>query len=146
MKPPEVKPDLPEQLREIAAMNRGNCRQAWTKAFGSEPPKYMSIPFMQRVLARNLQCRIHGGYPAATRRALKLVLGGRKASDVAQAVGDGSTLVREWNGRVYRVAVGEEGYLLDGRTYTSLSAVACHITGAKWSGPRFFGLTGKRSV
>ena len=28
----------------------------------------------------------------------------------------------------------------DGDTYPSLSAVARQITGARWSGPRFFGL------
>jgi hypothetical protein len=30
---------------------------------------------------------------------------------------------------------------MDGKTYRSLSAIARRITGAQWSGPRFFGLT-----
>jgi hypothetical protein len=42
------------------------------------------------------------------------------------------------------VEASPEGYVLDGKTYTSLSAIARHITGARWSGPRFFGLTRKR--
>ncbi|WP_343081659.1 DUF2924 domain-containing protein [Ostreiculturibacter nitratireducens] len=29
---------------------------------------------------------------------------------------------------------------MDGRTWPSLSAIAKHITGTIWSGPRFFGL------
>ncbi|WP_245814005.1 DUF2924 domain-containing protein [Boseongicola aestuarii] len=29
---------------------------------------------------------------------------------------------------------------MDGQTFSSLSAVAKRITGAEWSGPRFFGL------
>jgi hypothetical protein len=34
----------------------------------------------------------------------------------------------------------ENGVLYQGRTYRSLSEVARVITGARWSGPRFFGL------
>jgi len=30
-----------------------------------------------------------------------------------------------------------------GRRYTSLTAIACHIAGTRWSGPAFFGLTTK---
>ena len=52
----------------------------------------------------------------------------------------GAQLVREWNGRTYRVEVVAEGFRMDGRVYASLSAVAKRITGATWSGPRFFGL------
>lgn len=52
----------------------------------------------------------------------------------------GARLLREWNGRRHFVDVVEDGYVFDGRTYRSLSAVAKRITGAHWSGPRFFGL------
>jgi len=41
------------------------------------------------------------------------------------------------------VLVKDDGFLWSGVTYTSLSSVAKAITGAKWSGPRFFGLTGR---
>ncbi|WP_141138252.1 DUF2924 domain-containing protein, partial [Boseongicola aestuarii] len=43
-------------------------------------------------------------------------------------------------GRVYRVNVTSDGFEMDGQTFSSLSAVAKRITGAEWSGPRFFGL------
>jgi len=52
----------------------------------------------------------------------------------------GSRLMREWNGRMHIVEVIDNGFVLDGKTYRSLSAVARRITGAHWSGPRFFGL------
>ena len=48
--------------------------------------------------------------------------------------------MREWHGRVYHVDVIEEGYVFEGRTYQSLSVIARLITGAHWSGPRFFGV------
>jgi hypothetical protein len=59
------------------------------------------------------------------------------------AVGAGAHLVREWNGRTYRVEATEDGYRMDGRTYRSLSAVARRITGTARSDPRFFGPAGR---
>jgi hypothetical protein len=50
--------------------------------------------------------------------------------------------VRDWNGKRYAVTVTDEGFLLDGKLFASLSAVAAAITGVKWSGPRFFKLNG----
>ncbi|MFC6637025.1 DUF2924 domain-containing protein [Sulfitobacter sediminilitoris] len=55
----------------------------------------------------------------------------------------GAHLVRDWNGRTYQVHVTESGFEMDGKTWSSLSAIAKHITGATWSGPRFFGLNSK---
>lgn len=52
----------------------------------------------------------------------------------------GSRLLREWNGRMYAVDVLDNGFVMDGKTYRSLSAIAKRITGTDWSGPRFFGL------
>ncbi|MDP3459099.1 MAG: DUF2924 domain-containing protein [Hyphomonas sp.] len=48
--------------------------------------------------------------------------------------------MREWNGREHVVDVTVDGYVWNGRTWRSLSAIAKEITGAKWSGPRFFGV------
>jgi hypothetical protein len=58
----------------------------------------------------------------------------------AGALTPGSRLVREWHGRSHTVEVGDNGFLYAGRRYRSLSEVARAITGARWSGPRFFGL------
>lgn len=52
----------------------------------------------------------------------------------------GARLIRDWNGRRYVVDVVDTGFVLDGKSYRSLSAIAFRITGTKWSGPRFFGL------
>lgn len=52
----------------------------------------------------------------------------------------GARLIREWNGRRYIVEVVDSGFVMDGKPYRSLTAIAFRITGARWSGPRFFGL------
>jgi Protein of unknown function (DUF2924) len=55
-------------------------------------------------------------------------------------------LVREWNGRLHRVTALEEGFAWEGKSYRSLSTVARAITGGRWNGPRFFGLTGSKAI
>ena len=51
--------------------------------------------------------------------------------------------MREWKGETHEVEVLADGRVLHrDETYDSLSAVARAITGARWNGPRFFGLRG----
>ena len=50
-------------------------------------------------------------------------------------------LVREWQGRVHVITVGEDQIIRwEEGEYRSLSEVARAITGTRWSGPAFFGL------
>jgi hypothetical protein len=89
-----------------------------------------------------LQERAFGGLSAVTRRTLDSVArnGTVSAEDLPIRLKPGTRLMRQWNGRMHSVLVTEEGYQFDGRTWASLSAIAERITGAHWSGPRFFGL------
>ena len=52
----------------------------------------------------------------------------------------GTTLVRQWRGRAHTILVCEDGFEYEGQRYRSLTMIAERITGAHWSGPRFFGL------
>ncbi len=47
-------------------------------------------------------------------------------------------LVRQWNGKTHTVDVLDRGFAWNGKLYSSLSPIARAITGARWSGPRFF--------
>jgi hypothetical protein len=49
--------------------------------------------------------------------------------------------VRQWRGHAHTVLVRKDGFEYEGQHYRSLSVIAERITGAHWSGPRFFGLT-----
>jgi hypothetical protein len=42
--------------------------------------------------------------------------------------------------------VRDVGFEYDGEHYRSLSVIAERITGAHWSGPRFFGLTKRKAA
>jgi len=48
--------------------------------------------------------------------------------------------VREWHGRTHTITVTEDSFEYAGMSYSSLTKIAKKITGAHWSGPRFFGL------
>src|SRR3984893_2660258 len=51
-----------------------------------------------------------------------------------------ASVVREWRGRTHTVTITEDGFEYAGTSYPSLTKIAKRITGAHWSGPRFFGL------
>jgi hypothetical protein len=55
----------------------------------------------------------------------------------------GTLLSREWKGRTILVEVLVNGFRYDNRLYPSLSAIAVTVTGTRWNGLAFFGLTGK---
>ena len=58
----------------------------------------------------------------------------------------GSKLVRAWRGTTHTVLVLEDGFEHDGKRYASLTQIAGAVTGAHWSGPRFFGLAAPRQL
>ena len=128
---------LEQAVAAIDKLDRGGCLDQWREAFSRPPPKHLSLQFMKRVLIWELQNRILGGLSAKTERRLKQIATGKSVPTKAKP---GSHLVREWNGRTYQVEVVDGGYVMDGKTWRSLSAIAKYITSARWSGPRFFGV------
>jgi len=128
---------LANQMAEIAALDRAECLDRWRVMFGRLPPKYLSPQFMRRVLIWEMQNKALGGVSAKTTRRLKQIAAGKP---VPASATPGSHLFREWNGRTYQVEVIDGGCVMDGKSWRSLSAIAKHITGAHWSGPRFFGV------
>ncbi|HSC75062.1 MAG TPA: DUF2924 domain-containing protein [Pseudomonadales bacterium] len=63
------------------------------------------------------------------------------APKAVQDLPPGAVLTREWSGQSHQVTVlGGGWFQYQGQSYKSLTLVAKAITGAHWSGPRFFGL------
>ena len=137
--------DLPERIEEIATMDRAACAEALAALPGITVPPRLRAETLRRLLAYEVQAHTLGGLTAQDRRTLRTVAAGKAGREAGVAC-PGTHLVRDWNGRTYRVEVTAEGYVLDGANFASLSAVAKRITGTGWSGPRFFGLTAKRSA
>jgi hypothetical protein len=58
----------------------------------------------------------------------------------------GGVIVKQHKGKTHVVQVLDDGrFSYDDRRYTSLSAIAHEITGTKWNGLLFFGLTEKKN-
>jgi Protein of unknown function (DUF2924) len=53
----------------------------------------------------------------------------------------GALLTRKWKGRTIVVEVLAKGFRYENRSYSSLSAIATALTGTRWNGLAFFGLT-----
>jgi hypothetical protein len=119
-------------------------RREWRRLYRSEPPK-LSRDLLTRGIGYRLQEIQHGGLGKSTRRKLKTLAkmfrtDGRVAPDPGLSLKPGARLVREWHGRTHTVTVTEDGFEYAGTNYPSLTQIAEKITGAHWSGPRFFGL------
>ena len=120
-------------------------KDRWSDLFGSACPPGMSRNILVRAIAYQLQERAFGGFGPSTRRRLDRaaadLAAGRNPAPLAPKIKPGTRLLREWQGMVHEVIVLEKGVEYRGKSWPSLSAVAREITGTRWSGPRFFGLT-----
>ncbi|GAB5482592.1 MAG: DUF2924 domain-containing protein [Parasphingorhabdus sp.] len=139
---------LGNKLAELSVMPPAQLRSAWRDTFKSPAPD-IGPDLLRRGIANRWQERVHGSLTGATNREIerlrKRVERTGKAGHVhAISLKTGTRLVRSWNGKSYHVLVCDDGFEFDGRHFASLSNIAREITGAHWSGPRFFGLK-KRS-
>ena len=139
------------QLAEIQEMDPASLRQVWRRWHHAPPPRRLSRDLLIRGIAYRIQENAHGGLSRAVQRRLRTLArtfseSGRVAADTGPALRPGTRLVREWRDRTYVVTVTGEGFEYCGRTHASLTAVARRITGAHWSGPRFFGLRTARET
>jgi hypothetical protein len=129
----------------LAGLSLGDLRLEWRRLCRVEPPR-LSRDIMIRAIAYRLQEIAHGGLSKVTQRRLmtlsnQLETAGRITPLPGPRIKPGSRLVREWHGRTHTICVTDDGFEFQGKTYRSLTKIALDITGAQWSGPRFFGLT-----
>ncbi|MEM6504229.1 MAG: DUF2924 domain-containing protein [Planctomycetota bacterium] len=158
-------------LDDLQHLPRHELDQGWAQQIGGRlPPKIKLL--LVRDLAWDTQQTLPGGLDADTQALLNAAVRSAKASaDQNQSFDSkrsaqektkrrrssprfkpqlqaGAKLHRTWRGHTYEVEVLEPGkrFGFRGQTYTSLTQIARKITGAHWSGPRFFGLNRVRSL
>src|SRR5260370_1143820 len=154
-----------EELRE-APLSR--LREKHRELFGEEPRSKHKDQLFRR-MAWRLQALAEGGLseralqrvdaianeadlrirpPAGMKEALTQMRasdgGGRLRSRYDRRIPPPGTLLsRTFGGETITVKVLLEGFEHQGRCYRSLSAIASEVTGTRWNGLAFFGLTGK---
>jgi hypothetical protein len=137
--------NLDVEIVALEALATHDLRIAWRRLHRSEPPTRLSRDLMVRAIAYRMQERAQGGLNPATRRRLRALaetveLIGKRAFDPGISLKPGVRLVREWGGLIHTVTVLENGFDYAGQRHRSLTRIASLITGAHWSGPRFFGI------
>ena len=135
------------QVAALSSLPMAELWALWDRYF-KHRPQYPNRGHVASRVAYKIQEEAFGGLASATRERLEAI-GARHSKIKLRAkphefhFAPGTVLVREWGEQDHRVTVTAEGrFEYEGQAFKSLTAVARHITGAHWSGPLFFGLTG----
>jgi len=138
--------NLAERIAAIGAMSANARKDEWRRLMKSPPPPAFGSGLLARALAYREQERALGGLTVAdTKRIKRSASANNNEEPLAQEpLRTGTWLSRTWHGEVHQVIILDDGVEYCGEHFSSLSAVAREITGARWSGPRFFGLNSPR--
>ena len=167
-----MKKTLRERIAALAAMNVPALREEHRKVFGKQPAS-SHRQFLFRKIAWRLQADEEGWQPDKVRElaggiARDTPLRNRVTANVNKrraglppeqtAVATiypdhdprlpmpGGLIVKQYKGQTHVVKVLDDGrFEYDDRRFKSLSAIAQEITGTKWNGLLFFGLTEKKN-
>jgi hypothetical protein len=127
------------EIERVRSLSGRALRRRWQAVFGHSP-QHLTADLLRRMIANRIQEQAFGTLDRATRKLLD-GLARRDGSRTAERnLKIGTVLVRDYQGRRHTVTVEAEGYVWEGKPYSSLSAIARAITGTAWSGPRFFAL------
>ena len=158
------RPAPPVDLERLAIMRPSELQQLHRRVFGSAVASGNSEQARRRI-AWQIQAEREGGLPESARQhalaigrdsrlRLRSRLGAKRQGPLAscsitEIVSDhdprlpmpGSVIVKEYQGSTILVQVFDAHFEYDGRRFDSLSAIAREITGTKWNGFVFFGLS-----
>jgi hypothetical protein len=125
-------------------MNRGALEKLWRHLFDRVPNPALRREMLIPILAYRIQEKALGGLRESTARKLRQLseepARGTRPSQEAIRPKTGTRYVREYGGKLHEVTVLDTGYEYQAKAYRSLTEITKVITGAKWSGPAFFGL------
>ena len=139
-------------LAGLEGLELEGLRRQWRNHLGGEAPAHLPRWLLVKVLGHRLQVAAFGDLDKSVRRLLRDELDGEGSQKAVPfdrrdaqtrdgiALRPGALLVREWQGKLERVMVLDEGFAWNGRNYGSLSQIAKAMTGTNWNGHRFFGL------
>ena len=133
-----------KQVAAIEAMSGKERRAEWERVTGAPAPAAFGSGLLARALAWEVQAKAYGGLSKAEVRRLTRFGSAGKLEPATGGILPGTWLSRTWHGEVHQVIVLDQSFEYRGRRYSSLSEIAREITGAHWSGPRFFGLRSPR--
>jgi len=159
-----MKKETIEAVQQLHTMTVGELKRKYAEVFGEATRSY-NKDYLRKKIAWRLQSLDEGGLiERAKNRAEELAedadirLRPPKSAPVKTGTAitepvtfqttprkdglhPGVILKRVYKNQTLLVTVTEEGFLFNGSTYRSLSAIAKEVTGSMWNGKLFFGLT-----
>ena len=135
---------LTRELKELETQGDDELKNRWRKLYGT-PPQKIHRTLLLAAVAHRMEENVFGALKSSVRRQLIQAANHRATPRPSPNYPSlrprtGTVLVRDWGGVTHQATVLEDGILFRSQRYKSLSEVARLITGARWSGPRFFGL------
>jgi hypothetical protein len=156
------------EIESLRQMKVGALRAKYREVCGEEP-RSSNKQLLFRRIAWRLQAKVEGDLSeCARRRALEIAddadlrvlppggffIESAPATTPLERTGagrdrrlpaPGTLLTRQFENRRIVVKVLENGFEYQSQQYRSLSAIAREITGTRWNGPLFFGLSERRN-
>jgi hypothetical protein len=137
-------PSVLEQITALPNLPMPDIKALWKRLFGSETPTH-NRQFLERRIAYRLQeiefRKVDRALVDRNKRRIQKIIDSGKNTKRDLQLMPGTVLIREYQGKEYRVLVTANGqYDYRGCSYRSLSRIAKEITGTAWSGLVFFGL------
>lgn len=132
----------------LRSMNAAELRNTWRSIMKDVDPD-ISPSLMRYAIAQRLQEKQYGRLSLAHMRRInrlqkQLIDKGTIEPVHSVQLMPGTQVLRKWGGVTHVVLVLDNAFEYRGKQYSSLTQIAESITGAHWSGPRFFGIR-KRS-
>jgi hypothetical protein len=134
-----------EQLALVTKLTSSQLRKEWHRLYRMPASPRLSRDLLMRFVAYRIQELAFGGIGRSVQRQLQSIgraVAKEGASGItsSRSLKPGAKLLREWRGQTHTVLVLKDGFSYRDRHYDSLTKIAQQITGAHWSGPRFFGI------
>ncbi len=159
---------LLRELQRIQRLSVSELQAEWSRLYGGESCRSRNRTYLVKRLCWRIQELTHGGLGDRARARIDELAADtftrartpREALDAAVAANSpkptpgpkrdprlpvpGTVITRTYRGRELRLLVLEDGFELDGVHYRSLSEAARAVTGSKWNGRLFWGLTERK--
>jgi hypothetical protein len=138
-------------IAALGKMTRIQLLGRWRELYGKTAPSGVRREIMIPFLAYRIQESVKGGLSPNAQTMLKSAMqwverARRPKGRIPRPpMKSGTRVIRRWKGEIHEVEVKEMAYQYRDQEYRSLSEIARKITGTRWSGPAFFGLTKRTS-
>ena len=136
--------DVIGKVAALPSLENDELKNLWQELFDEPAPRKKRNYLIPR-LAWRIQELAYGGLSDNAQDRIERLMRSKEelkpANRRVRRPAVGTKLILEYQGIEPHVTVTRNGFEYQGRTFRSLSHIAREITGTRWSGPLFFGLT-----